>query len=218
MAHNNNDNIPYLVALRHSEETGAQPAGTTENPESRADSATAPRGKTGSTSSYLGREKRRSSRYKCEGGAEMQEEGSDVRTWATFTDISLHGCYVEAQATYPAGKILHMKLEAKGLRIETKGDVRVSYPYLGMGIAFVEMSEENKARLKQLLGVVSGTSSADATSVASPPQKAIEPVPSISNPSAAMQAVIQFFEGHPTLSRQDFLQLVHVSQSTAGTR
>ena len=81
-------------------------------------------------------------RYKCEGSAELREEGCDVRTWATFSDISLHGCYVEAQATYPANTILHMKLEANGVRVETNGNVRVSYPYLGMGIAFLDTSEE----------------------------------------------------------------------------
>jgi hypothetical protein len=68
----------------------------------------------------------------------MRADGCDVHTWAAFTDVSLHGCYVEAQATYPAGAMLPMKLEANGVRLETKGSVRVSYPYLGMGIAFEE--------------------------------------------------------------------------------
>src|SRR5215831_11445806 len=71
----------------------------------------------------------------------LREEGCDVRTWATFTDISLNGCYVEAQATYPAGTLLHMKMEVNGIRFEAKGKVRVSYPYLGMGIAFEEISD-----------------------------------------------------------------------------
>jgi hypothetical protein len=54
---------------------------------------------------FKGAEKRRSPRYKCEGSAEICEDGRAVRTWATFSDISLHGCYVEAQATYPAGSL-----------------------------------------------------------------------------------------------------------------
>ena len=29
-----------------------------------------------------------------------------------------------------------MKLEVNGIRVETMGKVRISYPYLGMGIAF----------------------------------------------------------------------------------
>jgi hypothetical protein len=74
----------------------------------------------------------------------VREEGCDVRTWASFTDIGLHGCYVEAQATYPASTLLHMKLEAGGIRVETKGKVRISYPYMGMGIAFEDISDEKR--------------------------------------------------------------------------
>ncbi len=72
----------------------------------------------------------------------MRELTCDVHTWATFTDISLHGCYVEAQATYPVGIVLQMKLAANGVKVEVTGNVRVSYPYLGMGIAFVNMTNE----------------------------------------------------------------------------
>jgi hypothetical protein len=48
-----------------------------------------------------------------------------------------------------------MKLEANGVRVEGKGRVRVNYPYLGMGIAFMEMSEENVVRLRELLSKIS---------------------------------------------------------------
>jgi hypothetical protein len=46
-------------------------------------------------------ERRQSPRYKCEGSAQFRVGGSAVRTWGTFTDISLGGCYVEMTATYP---------------------------------------------------------------------------------------------------------------------
>src|SRR5450432_2432653 len=55
---------------------------------------------------FKGAEERRSPRDPGEGSAELREEGWDVRTWATFSDVRLHGCYVEAQATYPAGTML----------------------------------------------------------------------------------------------------------------
>src|SRR5258708_39170323 len=85
----------------------------------------------------------------------MREEGCDLRTWATFSDISLHGCYVEATASADVGPILQIRLEANGLRIETKGCVRVSYPSLGMGIAFTDMSEESRTRLREMLATLS---------------------------------------------------------------
>ena len=44
-----------------------------------------------------------------------------------------------------------MKLEANGMRVETKGKAVVNYSYLGMGISFEDMSEKNRAHLKRLL-------------------------------------------------------------------
>lgn len=52
----------------------------------------------------------------------------EVHTWATFTDISFHDCYVEAQATYPAGTVLQLKPEAQLWRVLVTGNVRLSYP------------------------------------------------------------------------------------------
>jgi len=163
---------------------------------------------------YHGAEKRRSSRYQCQGSVEMREEGRDVRTWATCTDISIHGCYVEAQATYPAGTVLHLKIDANDVRVECKGSVRVNYPYLGMGIAFVEVSEENQTRLKELLGAVSHSSAimgpkfAPAISVCGPPNS----VPLVSDSAKAVQALIAFFDNHHMLTREDFLSLLARSQ------
>lgn len=144
----------------------------------------------------------------------MREEGCDGRTWSTFTDIGLHGCYVEAQATYPAGTLLHMKLEVNGVRVETKGKVRISYPYLGMGIAFEEMSDENVFRLKQLLASLSRPSMIIGPGANSPHPSTgpMEGLPAITNPEAAVHALIEFFEIHQILMRDDFLKLMKKSQ------
>lgn len=163
---------------------------------------------------FQGAEKRRSFRYKCEGSAEIREEGCDVRTWASFTDISLHGCYVEAQATYPVGTLLHMKLDANGIRVESKGNVRVNYPYLGMGIAFVEMTDDNQARLRQLLATISHPCVIMGPGIASTlaAEGPLNSVPLITDPGAAVQAVIEFFENRQMLMREDFLRLLQKSQ------
>jgi len=166
--------------------------------------------------SYEGAEKRRSPRYKCEGSAEMRETSCDVHTWASFTDISLHGCYVEAQATYPVGTVLQLKLEANGVRVEVTGNVRVCYPYLGMGIAFVNVSEENAARLRDMLSTVLRPSVIMGPGIASslPASGPLEAVPLISDPTAAIRALVEFFENRQMLMRDDFLRILRQSQST----
>lgn len=216
MAQDSNESVPYLAALKRF--AGPETADTTSataaesSPHDTADAGD----REDTRASFSGVEKRRSSRFKCEGSAEIREDGRDVRTWAAFTDVSIHGCYVEAQATYPAGTVLQMKLDAKGVKIEAKCTVRVNYPYLGMGIAFVEMTDENRVCLRRLLGIVaqpeSGPQDVTPSSVSKPA------VASVSHPDAAVQALISYFETRHMLTREDFLGILNTSQSSLQTR
>jgi hypothetical protein len=217
MADEINEGNEYLKALKG---TAAPPVPGAEAPAAERD----PRaqlvwggivGSSGPQPQFTGAEKRRSPRYKCEGSVELREQNCEVRTWAAFTDISMHGCYVEAQATYPVGTVLQMKLEANGFRVESMGNVRVNYPYLGMGIAFVEMTEENRAHLRDLVGSVSRPSVIMGPGIASafPARSPLDAVPLISNPEAAIKKLAEFFESRQPLMREDFLRILRTSQS-----
>jgi hypothetical protein len=163
---------------------------------------------------YQGVEKRRSARFKCIGKVEMYEDGCDAPTFATFSDISLHGCYVETQATYPVGTAFRIKLEANGHKIEATGRVRVNYPYAGMGIA-LEMTDENRAHMKALLASIMRPVMVMSPSMASSlsAHGSKESVPLISDPGTALQALIDFFESKQTLTRDDFVRVLRQSQS-----
>ncbi len=216
MAQESDESIYYLRALKQSlaSETAASA------PATKIDSSNPGDSNASSGGQFKGAEKRRSPRYKCEGSAEIREDGRDVRTWATFTDISLHGCYLEAQATYPAGTILHMKLEANGIVVETTGKVRVTYPYLGMGIAFEGISEEDQALLRRLLATISHPCVIMGPGIASSLpsiSNRVETVPPVANPQAAIQDLVEFFESRQMLMREDFLRILRKSQTT-GTR
>jgi hypothetical protein len=213
MAEEIDEGVAYLRALKQ-----------TANPYSASAAAPAPARTTeGSSAASLapadssqvkGSEKRRSPRYKCEGSVQIREQGCDVHTWATFTDVSLHGCYVEAQATYPVGSILHLKLDANGERVETKGSVRVSYPYLGMGIAFTEMSDENRLRMRAMLATVAKPFLTMGPGIASslPAVAPLQALPPITDPVAALKALTEFFENRQMLMREDFVRVVRKSQ------
>lgn len=199
MAEEINDSVAYLKALKRPVAPAEEHPGSNNPADERRQGA----------------EKRRSRRYKCEGGVQIRQEGRDVNTWASFTDISLHGCYVETQATYPAGTSLQLKLDANGIRIETKGTVRVNYPYLGMGIAFVDMSAENQAHLRKMLATITHACVIMGPGIASslPATGPLNAVPLITDPGAAVQALIEFFESRQMLMREDFLKIVRKSQT-----
>lgn len=207
-----NEGVAYLRALKQSA-VQAGDAATASAPEASLGHPL-PATNTAAGDQFRGAEKRRSPRYKCEGSAEVREEGCDVRTWATFTDVSLHGCYVEAQATYPAGTKLHLKLEANGERVEASGKVAVNYPYLGMGIAFEDMSDDDKAHLKRLLATLGHHCLVMGPGIASslPANGPLEALPLISDPDAAIQAIVEFFEDRQLLMREDFLRILKKSQ------
>jgi hypothetical protein len=203
MSDHSSEGAAYLAALKHPASSSAALA-----PE---------RGPSGfpDTQGRTGAEKRRSPRYRCHGGAQLRELETAVSTWAKFTDISLHGCYVEATATYPIGTALALTIDVSGFRIETRGEVRVTYPNLGMGIFFTTMSDGDRERLRELLrslsgpSVILGVAHTSQTASALPP----EPLPPITNPQAALQAMVTFFANRQILSRDEFLRILRRSQS-----
>jgi hypothetical protein len=213
MDQESNEGISYLRALRRIDGPPAANANTSP-PNSFAEEPRPAEGQ------FQGGDKRRSPRYKCEGSIEMREEGCDVHTWSTFTDISMNGCYVEAQATYPVGTVLHLKLEARGMRVEAECTVRVSYPYLGMGLAFTAVTEENRTRMRDLLGAISRPSLIMGPGIASalPASGPMGSVPPLSDPNAAIRALTQFFESRHMLTREDFLRVLQQSQIASANR
>ena len=156
-------------------------------------------------------ERRRNPRYKCEGSAEFRTEGSDIRTWATITDLSRGGCYVEMQATSPRETPVNMVIDVKGVRAQVKGIVRVCYPFLGMGIAFTEVSGENMARLEDILARLAGQVVTPARRTSDRESVGVD-VSHVRDACKALEAVAVFFQTNPALTREEFTELVFESQ------
>ena len=150
-------------------------------------------------------ERRRQPRYKCEGSAEFSVEGSDIRTWGTLTDISMCGCYVELQATFPVDTQLHLLLEVNEIRIQLSGVVRVSYPFLGMGISFSEISDEAKAGLGAIVRTLNGTGSG-------PGEVVKIALPQVADCAKAYQAIAAAFVRKSLMTREEFIEVVRHSQ------
>jgi PilZ domain len=214
MSEQNDVGGAYLAALKRSsvsptaETSSARASDPAQPPESSPFNAVVP-GRTGPVP-----EKRRSPRYRCQGSAQLREVSTGIATWATFSDISMHGCYVEAAAGYPTGSTLTLFIEVNGFRVEAIGEVRVTYPGLGMGISFTQVSDENRTRLRELVrsisqpSVIMGLRPADR--VSSAPSSLL--LPAVSNPSAALQAIQKFFEDRHVMGREEFIRILRKSQ------
>ena len=158
-------------------------------------------------------EKRLQPRYRCEGSVAFRTEGVDMRTWATFTDISLSGCYVELSATFAVNTPVNMVLEIKGIQVQLKGMVRTSFPLVGMGIEFVEVADLDRLALEEILLRLTGKADPPAEPALTPASPTVPGLLMIVDPGAALNAVARFFESNPTLTREQFTGLMGQSRN-----
>lgn len=90
-------------------------------------------------------------RHICTGGAQVKMEGTKTPRWATVRDISLTGVYLEATEPLAPQSRLETTIKIEDIEFSSKGIVRTAKPGVGMGIAFTEMSVDDRDRLDQLV-------------------------------------------------------------------
>ncbi len=73
-------------------------------------------------------EKRRHTRFKCEGNLELKTDGSTIRTWATFTDVGTAGSYAEMMTTFPVGTNMERQLGMRGFLVNSAASFAIPEP------------------------------------------------------------------------------------------
>ena len=192
---NGEEGVDYLRRLKGSAPEGA-PADAAARCGGEAPAA---------AKSVAWKERRQSPRLRCSGSAEFRTEASDVRIWGTVTDVSLHGCYVEMNTTFPVGTKVDLVLKSFGIRIETRGEVRASYPFLGMGICFVEIQPVQQLHLKDLLTALAGRSAVSSGIPAE--ETVVKDALRSADPRAFLDEITEFFRKNQLLSRNEFHQI-----------
>jgi len=155
--------------------------------------------------SFAWKELRQSPRLRCSGSVKFRTEGSDVTMWGTLTDISLHGCYVEMNTTFPVGTKVELVLKSFGIRVQAPGTVRATYPFLGMGICFAEVAPEQQLQLKQLLAALAGRSAVPNGGPAE--ENSMQHSLKSADPGTMLDEIKVFFQKNDTLSREKFNQI-----------
>jgi PilZ domain len=191
------DGADYLRRLKGPVDTGSTAvAVTTEGSRTAAETA---------NQSTAFKERRRAPRFRCSGSAEFRAEGTTVPIWGTLTDVGLHGCYVEMSTTFPVGTVVNLVLKSMGIRMETSGIVRATYPSLGMGVAFADIPPDQLSQLKQLLSALTGRTPIRAAD----PGQDIDRKDGLSaaDPKLLVDEIALFFQTRTFLSQDDFYKI-----------
>jgi len=76
-------------------------------------------------------------------GASLPEDAGTA-SQCKLTDLSLGGCYVEAESPFPQSSAVDLCLKVADMEIHAEGLVRVMHPGHGMGIEFPARTEEQR--------------------------------------------------------------------------
>jgi hypothetical protein len=104
--------------------------------------------------------------------------------------------------TFPVGTKVDLVLKSFGIAIRATGEVRASYPFLGMGICFAHAEPEQRLQLKQLLDALAGQSA--VSNRKPPPEKSAKDTLAAADPAALINGIAEFFQKHQLLSRDEF--------------
>ena len=145
-------------------------------------------------------ERRRHQRYAWGANAQVRKKGIPVNTPCKVSDISLGGCYVELMMPFPEGTPLELDLFWHDRRISLDARVATSHAAIGMGVSFFGFSEVQYRLLQELIEELSGK--------ARPPAHAATKPPVTVNPALLAQDLLDWFEAHDALSREQFQNLI----------
>jgi hypothetical protein len=96
-------------------------------------------------------EKRGHDRYECSGAAAVRSQGSKFPVNGLIKDISEGGIYIEMTSPLPVNAPVVIKATVDGVVLEGEGVVCTSYPMVGMGVRFQNLSRESQERLAKIL-------------------------------------------------------------------
>jgi PilZ domain len=88
------------------------------------------------------REKRTVPRYSFVAHVEVIEPASDTHIAGRVSEISRKGCYIDVMITLPPGTLIQLKVLRDLGTFSTKGKIIYAQDSMGMGVAFLEIADD----------------------------------------------------------------------------
>jgi len=90
-------------------------------------------------------------RRKCERCHFREDILIDGMTSCASSDISENGLYVCMMQPLEKDRIIEVTIPFKGKKIIVKARVRYSHPGIGMGLVFIDLSDEQRSMIRELI-------------------------------------------------------------------
>jgi hypothetical protein len=90
-------------------------------------------------------------RRKCERRHFREDILIDEVIACASSDISENGLYVCMMQPLEDNRIISVTIPFKGAKIIVKGQVRYSHPGIGMGVVFIDLNDEQRSMIRELV-------------------------------------------------------------------
>jgi hypothetical protein len=90
-------------------------------------------------------DRRRAKRYAFSATAEVVEMMTGARLSTRAADLSEKGCYLDSLNPFTIGTNMRIRIGWEGAELECAATVRDVLPGMGMGVAFTDLNDEQKA-------------------------------------------------------------------------
>ena len=95
-------------------------------------------------------EQRKNPRFRCQNSIEVHVQGG-ASFWGTASDLSLDGCYVEMPLPLAPGTKLKLGVWLGQNKIAAEAQVIHRTPGLGVGIKFIQITEQDQDQIRSFL-------------------------------------------------------------------
>jgi hypothetical protein len=106
-------------------------------------------------------ENRWNPRYLCCGSASVKQPGVSYPVHAEVKDLSRGGIYLEMSTPLLVGSQVMVTVNIEEISFVAAGTVRTSYPLVGMGIAFTNLSSQNQEKITQMIDKIQQAASGE---------------------------------------------------------
>ncbi len=110
-------------------------------------------------------ERRASARYPLSSAVEVVELSSGARLSGRISDLGVAGCYIDMLNPFPEGTRLRLRFMYRTTPFETQGSVQMCDPAMGMGVAFVDLTPDQRSLLAEGLAELGEKHQAESTPV-----------------------------------------------------
>jgi len=151
-------------------------------------------------------DRRQTNRYSFSETAEVVEMASGARLSARAADLSQKGCYLDTLNPFAAGSNVRLRIRWEGAELNCAAVVRDSQPGMGMGVAFTDLDDVQKALIG---GWIERLVAPSHTALSlSPRSENAKPAPTADERDALAARLIELLHKKGLLSSSDVASLL----------